>query len=315
MRAITRGLVIGAVTLAAIVGSGLTATWVWPDTSARTMLTAYAISAGLELKSAETAVGPIGYFEGGSGPTTVVLLHGLFSRKEHWIDFSRQLSDGYRVIIPDLPGFGDNPVLPDGDYTYAKQEQNVQAFLDAIGVDRFHLAGNSMGGQIAGQLAVDLPERVMTVAFIGSPVGIDTRDKSRFEVAMARDGYTLVVTNQDEYDQRNNLLFPEKPFVPGVIEHYWENREIAQAAVNRRIWQEVNDSNDRPLEQIAPRIDQQSLVVWCRDDEIFDFSGAEVLADALAHSTLVALNKCGHIPSLDSPKASGQAFRAFLDSN
>ncbi|MFV0474641.1 MAG: alpha/beta fold hydrolase, partial [Pikeienuella sp.] len=292
---------------------GYLASRIWPDRSAEAMLMAYSASAGLERKSVNTAFGPVGYFEGGEGAQTVVLLHGIFARKEHWIDLSRQITDGYRVIIPDLPGFGDNPALLEGQYAYASQVRNIRAVLDAIGLDRFHVAGNSMGGQISGLLAEVMPRRILSVAFIGSPVGIDIPAKSRFDVMMTRENGTLVVSNMAEFDARNALLFPEKPFVPRLIESYWAELEIAQATTHQQIWAEVTGSNIRPLQSIAPDIAQPALVVWCREDEIFDFSGAQVLVDALPNGRLAALSGCGHVPSLDAPKAAGRALRVFLD--
>ena len=312
MRLMKRSMIIFAVVVVGLCASGYVASLVWPNRSAQAMLKAFSASAGLQLESVDTAFGPVGYLEGGEGAQTVVLLHGLFARKEHWIDLSRQLTDGYRVIIPDLPGFGDNPVLGGGQYSYANQVRNVRAVLDALGLEHFHLAGNSMGGQIAGMLAEAMPERVLSVAFIGSPVGIDTPTKSLFETMVAQDGYTLVVQDMSDFNTRNRLLFPEKPFVPGVVETFWAEAEIAQATSHKRIWTEVTSSNLRSLQQIAPRITQPALVVWCREDEIFDFSGAQVLADALPKGQLVPLSGCGHVPSLDAPKAAGQALREFL---
>jgi pimeloyl-ACP methyl ester carboxylesterase len=57
------------------------------------------------------------YLDGGSGET-LVLLHGIFAEKDHWVDFARPLTPHYRVIAPDLPGFGESTRLPDNDYSH-----------------------------------------------------------------------------------------------------------------------------------------------------------------------------------------------------
>ncbi|WP_291737812.1 alpha/beta fold hydrolase, partial [Leisingera sp. F5] len=107
---------------------------VWPAQSARAMISAFVYVSGLAARQAETKVGTVHYLEGGKGET-VVLLHGIFARKEHWIDMTRQLSGDYHVIALDLPGFGDNSVLPEGEYAYAEQAQNLMAVLDTLGVE------------------------------------------------------------------------------------------------------------------------------------------------------------------------------------
>ncbi|WP_051372049.1 alpha/beta fold hydrolase [Leisingera aquimarina] len=285
---------------------------VWPAQSARAMISAFVYVSGLAARQAETKVGTVHYLEGGKGET-VVLLHGIFARKEHWIDMTRQLSGDYHVIALDLPGFGDNSVLPEGEYAYAEQAQNLMAVLDTLGVERFHLAANSMGGQIAGLVATQFPDRVASVAFIGSPVGVNSPQESKFEAAMRTEQKTLVVDSQEAFEQRNALLFPEKPYVPAVIESLWAGQEIANAPANRRIWKEVNGSDAAPLQALAARITQPSLIVWCREDRIFDPSGAAVLAEALPDAELVWLDQCGHVPMLDQPAGSGRALRAFLD--
>lgn len=313
MRLIKRFLGFTFILVVVLGASGYFAMRMWPERSAEAMLMAYTTSAGLSPKSVQTDFGPVGYLEGGTGDQTVVMLHGLFARKEHWIDMSRQISDGYHVVILDLPGFGDNEILGKGAYTYANQVANIEAVLDAIGVQKFHLVGNSMGGQISGMLAEALPDRVMSVSFVGSPVGIDTPTKSRFETMMEKKSYTLVVHDMEEFADRNTLLFPQKPFVPQTIEQYWAKAEIAQAKEHERIWNEVNSSNRQPLQTIAPQIEQPALVAWCKEDEIFDFSGAQVLVDALKQGQMVTLSGCGHVPSLDAPTETGQAVRHFLD--
>ena len=287
---------------------------IWPDLAAQRILTAYAMSAGLEKKVIKTDSGDIHYFEAGEGEQTVVLLHGIFASKEHWIDFSREISDQYHIIIPDIPGFGDNDSLSENGYRYDHQVIKLKAFLDEIAPEPVHLAGNSMGGQLAGLLAVTWPDHFLSVSFIGSPVGIDTPSKSAFEIQMAEAEYSLVVANAVDFETRNGLLFHKTPFTPAVVEQYVANQEISKYQTNLRIWSEVNASNTRPLSDIAEQIEHPSHLIWCMEDQIFDFSGAQVLIEALPDGNLTTLDECGHIPNLEKPRVSGRAYRHFIDS-
>ncbi|WP_341368943.1 alpha/beta hydrolase [Yoonia sp. BS5-3] len=304
-----RRLVIGcAVVLAAL----FTVSEIWPQRAAGVLISGLNAFSGLQPGVVETSFGPVQYLEGGEGDT-VVFLHGIFARKEHWIDMSRQVSDGYRVILLDLPGFGDNPQLEPAAYEYERQVQNVMQALDNMDVSTFHIAANSMGAQIAGQIATDDPSRVLSVAFIGSPVGVSSPIASDMELALANGEAPLVATTQAIYDERMAWLFPKEPFLPRPIARSWAAAELENGAYNAVIWEAVNGSNVPPLEDLAPDIAQPSLIVWCDQDRIFHISGADVLHQALPDSTMVTPAGCGHLPMLDQPVETGGALRRFLD--
>ena len=95
------------------------------------------------------------YLEGGD-PTgdVVVLVHGFGGDKDNWAFYAPFLTKRYRLICPDLPGFGDTSRDPALDYDCRLQADRLREFLDALGVEKCHLGGNSMGGYIALLLSV-----------------------------------------------------------------------------------------------------------------------------------------------------------------
>ena len=124
---------------------------------------------GLEEKTVQAAGHRIHYLEGGAGSaggTPVVLLHGIFAEKDHWVDFARPLTGSHRVIAPDLPGFGESDRLEGQAYDYAAHTERLAAWLDALGLPRVHLAGNSMGGTIVAYWAGTRPTRVHRLALL-----------------------------------------------------------------------------------------------------------------------------------------------------
>ena len=233
--------------------------------------------------------------------------------KEHWVDMSRQVSGDYHVILLDLPGFGENKRLNATEYDFDRQAQNVMEVLDSIGVGDFHIAANSMGAQIAAQLASALPNRVKSISFIGSPDGVTSPVRSDMENALSEGKSPLVVTAEAEYSDRMSWLFPAAPFVPRPVARTWSAKEVAHAEVNQLIWDAVQNSETSPLEAIAPNLTQPSLVVWCKEDRIFHISGAEVLDRALPDNTLIVADKCGHLPMLDRAAETGSNLRDFLN--
>ncbi|WP_375739038.1 alpha/beta fold hydrolase [Pseudomonas boanensis] len=101
--------------------------------------------AGPSERTVSVGTHEVRYLEGGQGEV-VVLLHGIFGEKDHWVDYDRQLTHRYRVIVPDLPGFGGNSRLAGESYGYAAQMQRLVMLLERLGLKRVHIAGSSMGG-------------------------------------------------------------------------------------------------------------------------------------------------------------------------
>lgn len=301
---------IGIIIVAAL-GVGYVASEIWPKQAAEVMLTGLFASAGLSEKVVETSKGQIHYLEGGEGQT-VVFLHGIFALKEHWVDMSRELSGNHRVMILDLPGFGENQRLNQSEYDYQNQAKNVIEALDQIGIDEFHIAANSMGSQIAATVAKAYPKRIKSIAFIGSPDGVTSPERSDMEKALISGRTPLVVTNRNEYAERMAWLFPEEPFIPRPMARAWSMNEVSNAEINPKIWNAVQGSTITPLEQIAPDLKQPTLLIWCKEDRIFHVSGAAVLHQVLPHNKLITPENCGHLPMLDRPSETGVELRNFL---
>ncbi len=97
------------------------------------------------------------YLEGGQGDV-LVLIHGFGGNKDNWTRIAKYLTPHFRVIAPDLPGFGQSTRGPNGDYTIGAQVKRVRAFVRALGIESFHIGGNSMGGNISGAFAARYPE-------------------------------------------------------------------------------------------------------------------------------------------------------------
>jgi abhydrolase domain-containing protein 6 len=96
------------------------------------------------------------YLEGGRG-APVVLLHGIFGEKDHWVDLARHLTDRHHVFAPDLPGYGESGRYGSHAYDYAAQVERLRVLLERLNIDRVHLAGTSMGGTIAALFALGTP--------------------------------------------------------------------------------------------------------------------------------------------------------------
>ncbi len=109
----------------------------------------------------------IHYKRAGRGPA-LVLLHGSASSLHHFDRASALLSESFDVIRPDLPGFGLTGPRGDRDYRIPAYAATVADFLEALGVPRYAVAGNSLGGNIAWNLALDHPERLTGLVLVNA---------------------------------------------------------------------------------------------------------------------------------------------------
>src|SRR4030042_4838426 len=98
-------------------------------------------AAKLTVKSAAVGDHTIVYSEGGSGET-ILMIHGFGGNKDNWLRFATSLTPQYHVIIPDLPGYGENTRLEDARYNIMAQVERLNTFCKGLGISQFHMVGN-----------------------------------------------------------------------------------------------------------------------------------------------------------------------------
>ncbi len=251
------------------------------------------------------------YLVGGHGEP-VVLLHGIFAEKDHWVDFARPLTGRYQVIAPDLPGFGESDRLPDQSYDYATQTERLKDLLDALGVQRVHLAGNSMGGTLAALFAIAHPERVASLALIGGPHGIRSPQPSAMDGLIDAGKAPLIAHNAAEFAQVMDLVFAKQPFLPYPILHATQERALRNADSNLRLWK--TQLQDRyVLDTRIAAVPQPTLVLWGEKDRVFDASATAPLRARLPHAQVEVLPGLGHMPMMEAPRATALLYGQFLD--
>ena len=119
----------------------------------------------------------IHYEESGSGPP-LLLLHGLGGSCGDWVFQVPAFAPFYRVVTPSLRGFGHSE-HPRGGYSIAQHTSDMLALLDALGIDRCHVVGHSMGGAIAFEMAIERPERVASLVALNSQPSFEVDSLSK----------------------------------------------------------------------------------------------------------------------------------------
>lgn len=267
-------------------------------------------SAGLQEHGIQVGTHHIRYLEGGRGPA-VVLLHGIFAEKDHWVDFARALGGHYRIIVPDLPGHGGSTRLEDEPYDYAAQTGRLAALLDALGVERAHLAGSSMGGTLAALLALQQPQRVGSVAFIGAPHGIRAPRSSAMDREIEAGRAPLVAHDAAAFERMMTLVFERPPFLPYPVLQDAQAQAVQRAPSNLRLWNEQLRNRYLLHERIGA-LQAPLLVLWGEQDRVFDVSAAGTLRALLPTARLEKLPDLGHLPMMEAPAETARRYAAFL---
>ena len=249
---------------------------------------------------------------GGRGDETVVFVHGLLASSATWQEVLAPASAGRPAIAVDLPGFGCSDRPWPFDYTVAGEAAALLAYLDARGIGRVVLVGNSLGGAIATVIAVEHPERVAALVLVAPatpeapfawPVRL-MRAPVLGELALALANRPVVA-----YNLRHRLFAHAGRVADQAIDDAWfpltvpGTRRAALAAIR---------SDPRDYLGLEKRIRVPTLILWGREDRLIPACEGERLVGSLAGSRLVVLPDAGHLPQREQPEAFGRAVAEFL---
>lgn len=244
------------------------------------------------------------YYAGGSGEP-IVLVHGLGGRAEDWANLMpRLVNDHHRVYALDLPGYGRSAWPRNASYSIAEESQAVEAFMDKLHLQHTDLAGWSMGGWIAMQVALDQPQRIRRLVIFdsaGITFGLNW-DTSLFEP-----------NTPEKLQKLNELLRAGKPpRVPGFIAH------AIFRYVDRHGWVVKRNMNSMLtgkalLDGKLGGLKMPMLIVWGKQDHVIPVSVGERIHRAVPQSELAIFNGCGHLAPSHCTARVAPVFTGFLD--
>lgn len=247
------------------------------------------------------------YLAAGDGPS-VLMLHGFADQKETWSLVGRLLSARYRVLAPDLPGFGAAGRIGASEASTAVLARYVVGFMDALGVDVAHVVGNSMGGGVAQRLGAGWPDRVSSLGLICS-MGPEIHKSQFTRHREQHGGNVLVPRSVDEYMAMLEWVFERKPPFPSLVMRHMARRQIERAADFTAYFATLESSWDWSSVEIAQ---QPTLIIQGRRDRVIHPATARGLADALPDARLLMLAGTGHAPQWERPRVTADALDAFF---
>ncbi len=251
------------------------------------------------------------YLEGGRGEP-LVLLHGFNADSYHFCGVSRHLAAHFRILAPDLPGFGETLTEDGQSFRVEDMAERVLAWLDNLGIRNFYLGGNSMGGYLAVAMAQRAPDRVRAL-WLMAPGGLHSAKLSAVLEEVAEDRHNpLVIRDYADFQRLVDYCFVRPPWIPGPLRRFLAGRGAKSAVQAQRIFDAIRYES-RPLEELARGMQTPTLLIWGQADQVLHPNGAAMLEELMVNTQTVILPSVGHLPMLEAPCTSAEAWVSFTE--
>ncbi len=252
----------------------------------------------------------------------IFLLHGSFSSLHTWQDWQEELSPYFLTIAIDFPGHGLTG--PDDEKRYSMTDYSILVLrlAEKLNLDKFHLAGNSMGGSVALQVASTRPDKVLSLNLIaasGAP-----KPELRESSSIDNSGATWIhrMSGNPVFSKILLKCTPKFLFAMNMKEVYADDSKINEQTLNRYYELMLRDGNRQAtLDRIRgpresriefDRLTMPTLIMWGNEDRWIPVTQAELFEKAIPGSNVVVFDNAGHIPMEEIPTESVAAYLSFL---
>ena len=278
----------------------------------------------LRLSAARTGAGPISALIAGGDAEQVICLHGLGSNKSSFFETIAALAGDHTVHALDLPGFGASAKPARAPYDAPWFAASVLAYMDAVGVERAHLIGNSMGGRVAIEVAFEAPARVASLSLLTPALAFRRRQLAPL-VRLLRPELAAIPHPLREALVRDHFwdLFarPERldPAAADIaIDEFcriYRSRaaRVAFFAAARNIYLDEPHGEEGFYARLAD-LGPPTTFVWGDSDRLIPPGFARHVAAALPHAEQVVLPDCGHVPQVELPEHTNRLIRERIRS-
>lgn len=233
----------------------------------------------------------------------VVIVHGVGGHKEDWAGVQADLAAAYQVFAIDMLGFGESSKTG-ADLSMPVQAAAIAALLDAHGLARTHLVGNSVGGWVAATFAATYPDRIDRLIMIdvaGFRAMFEGEPPVNFDPSTEAEMQALIDITI------NGAVASTPGLAAAALAGYVGSGEKAISAT----WGQSLYGSPR-LEDLMPQVAAPTTVLWGADDKLFPSALAGVFAAQIAHARSELIAEAGHFPQIDQPAATIDAIRRAL---
>jgi pimeloyl-ACP methyl ester carboxylesterase len=247
--------------------------------------------------------------------TPIVLLHGTSASLHTWDGWVAELSQTRRVIRFDLPGFGLTGPAADGNYSLAAYVDFVIDVMDTLGIERFVLAGNSLGGSIAWRTTAAHPQRIEKLILV---------DSGGYPFEAESMPLAFVISQTPLLNRIMEFTLPRSAVESSVRDVYGDPSRVTPELVDRYFDLSLREGNRGALRErfaqleyqdqsaLVQTIQQPTLVIWGAQDRLIPPSIARRFEQDLPNGQLVMFAELGHVPHEEAPTETVAAVTKFL---
>jgi len=249
----------------------------------------------------------IRYLESGKSDDFIVLIHGLGASAERWQFVIPEFSKHYKVIVPDLIGFGhsDKPLV---DYTTEFFTDFLGDFFQKLGIKKTNIIGSSLGGQITAEFASRNQEVIENLVLV-SPSGIMKHSTP------ALDAYVLAALYPDLVGAKNAFQMmagPTRVINQNIIEDFVKRMKLPNAKM-AFMSTLLGLKNAEVITTTLKKIKIPSLIIWGEDDPVIPVKYADDFVSSIQDCRFYMMDNCGHTPYVDDPKRFSKLVLDFLE--
>ena len=265
------------------------------------------------------------YYEGGKTcQETVILIHGFADSKTGHLMVANKLLSNYRVLIPDLPGFGENHRIHQTTYSISLLSEKIIELLHEKALKNVHVLGNSLGGAVAMDIASRKPELVKSLILVGS-AGFYHSDVRTVQNEIFEGNYIFQIESDDEFRKLVERVYATPPWIPSFLFSYLSTEFQAHGKWYRKLLDDLSDRSsvdhiDDDLLEIsynsrAKDFPMSTLLLWGEEDKIFPPAMAEFAHSIIPNSRLKIIKNAGHAPQHENLLDYMDALLVFLQEN
>lgn len=274
-----------------------------------------------DLRETPTPSGVLRYYDVGDGPV-LLFLHGSGPGVTGWRNFRGVLptfAEHFRCLILEFPGFGVSDDA--GGHPMMMAQGAVAPFLDALGVDRVDIVGNSMGGGVGVSFAINHQDRIGKLVTIGG-IGTNIFSPGPSEGIRLLQEFTEDPTRQRLVDWLNSMVYDQSLVTEQLIEERWQlatdpetlasARRMYGKAAFAQMMKMMRDA-DMPMPwSLMHKVAAPTLLTWGRDDRVSPLDMALIPMRTVPNAELHVFPNCGHWAMIEAKEAFEVTVLSFL---
>lgn len=263
--------------------------------------------------------------EGNAKNPTVILLHGFNGSLLNFDRLVPLLVEDYRLVSIDLPGFGLTGAIPSADYSTESFIDTVTTLTTHLGIEKFSIAGNSMGGGVAWRYALNNPRKVESLILIASS-GVMTEEDSR-KFAERKDNSPIVwrLMNSNILKRFLSYYTPKFFATQGLkvsvydqklanIEHAMQFHDLVllEGSRNAILSMSMGSRSKMHGPESLSRIEAPTLVIHGDKDNIIPIERSQVFEEYIDNVEVKIYSQIGHLPMYEDPNKTANDIKSFL---